>query len=305
MGVALYSEHGSTPEQLLHQANIAMRHAKRQSHSKFQFYNIEMDALVVERRYLENKLSNVLKQGELELCYQPQVKLITGRIIGAEALLRWRSPELGLISPDRFIPIAEETGLIVPIGEWVLRTACMQAKVWQAVSRMPIRISVNLSTRQFRQHNLPAVVEQVLQEAELEPDLLTLEMTESCIMGNVETAAGILQQFQKMGVNIALDDFGTGYISLRYLKRFPLDTLKIDQSFIKNINSDANDAAIIKAIIAMAHSLQLKIIAECVETEEQLNFLRQSGCYGMQGYLFSPSVAAEEFERMLIEDRRL
>jgi diguanylate cyclase (GGDEF)-like protein len=305
IGIALYPDDSNSPDNLLNRADIAMRYAKLQNSPAFQFYLPEMETLTVERQMLHHKLHSALERQEFLLHYQPQVNLITGRIIGAEALLRWQQPELGLIQPDKFIPIAEETGLIIAIGEWVLHTACMQARVWQAASQMPIRVSVNLSARQFRQPNLADKIAHILRTTGLDPDLLVLELTETSVMENVEATIVVLQQLQAMGVHISIDDFGTGYSSLNYLKRFPIDVLKIDKSFVQEISTDSNDAAIARAIIAMAQSLQLKVIAEGVETEDQFAFLRQSGCHAMQGYLFSRPVQLGEFEKLLTADTRL
>lgn len=304
-GIALYPEHGQTPDQLLHQADMAMRSAKRRLDHKYQFYSPEMDAIATERRTLENNLKTALARGEFQLYYQPQINLITGRIFGVEALLRWDHPELGRIYPSKFIPIVEEMGLIVPIGEWVLQTACRQAQIWRESCRLPVRISVNLSTRQFRQQTLMQLVEDTLNETELAPELLVLEVTESSVMEDVQMTTATLRQLKQTGVQVSVDDFGTGYSSLNYLKHLPLDILKIDQSFIRDVTTDVNDAAIVRAIISMAHSLQLKVIAEGVETQEQLSFLRQNGCYGIQGYLFSPPISATEFEQLLAADDRL
>ena len=305
IGIARYPEDGSTPDRLLNKADTAMRSAKVSTTGKYQFYAAEMDALLTERQFMETRLNLALARLEFQLYYQPQVNLITRRIIGVEALLRWYCPELGTIAPGKFIPIAEETGLIIPIGQWVLKTACAQAKAWQTISQMPIRMSVNLSACQFKQENLVETVARVLDETGLPADLLVLELTETSVMENVEATVVTLQQLKAMGIQISIDDFGTGYSSLNYLKRFPIDTLKIDRSFVQEIPTDANDAAISRAIIAMAQSLQLKVIAEGVETEEQFNFLRQSGCHAMQGYLFSRPIAAAELEKLLLADKRL
>jgi diguanylate cyclase (GGDEF)-like protein len=305
IGIASYPEDGETTDHLLQHSEMAMRVSKRQDDCSFQFYDAEMDARMSERRSLESHLNHALDQDELQLYYQPQVNLITGRIIGVEVLLRWNHSHLGLILPDRFIPLAEENGSIISIGKWVLQTTCIQAQTWQHEKSVPIRVAVNLSARQFKQPNLIASVHQVLQETGLPPELLTLEITETSVMEDVDLTVNILQEFRNMGINISIDDFGTGYSSLNYLKRFPLDSLKIDQSFVQDISSDPNAAAIVKAIIAMAHSMQLKVIAEGVETHEQINLLRQSGCYSIQGYVFSPPVPAGEFEQMLLSDRRL
>ncbi|HEY9616936.1 MAG TPA: EAL domain-containing protein [Microcoleaceae cyanobacterium] len=305
LGIAVYPQDGNTPDALLSRADTAMRQAKTLGGSQYAFYDVEMDLLISERRMIESQLRSAQTNQELELHYQPQVNLVTGRIIGAEALLRWKNPSLGSVSPAKFIPVAEETGLIVPIGEWVLQTACAQARAWRNASQMPIRVSVNLSARQFKQANLLGMVTQVLEETQLDPTLLVLELTETSVMEDVDTTISILQQLKKMGVQISIDDFGTGYSSLNYLKRFPIDVLKIDQSFVQDIITDTNDAAIAKAIIAMAQSLQLKVIAEGVETQEQYEFLRQNGCNAMQGYLFSRPLNAIEFVALLTSDRRL
>ncbi len=305
IGIALYPCDGDSPDRLLSQADTAMRHAKTQNNGGYEFYRLEMDALAAERQLMESKLNLALERQEFQIYYQPQVNLITGRIIGAEALLRWQDPELGLVHPIKFITIAEETGLIIPIGEWVLQTACNQAKVWQNSSRLTIRISVNLSARQFRQEGLVDKVAQTLKDTGLDPDVLVLELTETSVMENVEATIATLRDLKAMGVHVSIDDFGTGYSSLNYLKRFPIDTLKIDQSFVREVTTDPNDAAIAKAIIAMAQSLQLKVIAEGVETEEQFAFLRQSGCHAMQGYLFSRPIPAPEFTQLLESDKRL
>jgi diguanylate cyclase len=305
VGITLYPKDGTTPDKLLNQADLAMRQVKEQGGSGYQFYSAEMDAIAAERQLLETSLSKALEQQELRLYYQPQVNSITGRIIGAEALVRWQHPELGLLYPGKFIPLAESTGLILPLGEWVLRTACQQAQAWQSANRLPIRVSVNLSFRQFKQQNLTETIAQILEETKLGPDVLVIELTETSVMENVDATINVLQELRQMGVQISIDDFGTGYSSLNYLKRFPIDTLKIDQSFVRDITTDTNDAAIAKAIIAMAQSMQLKVIAEGVETEEQFNFLRQIGCHAMQGHLFSMPITPEAFEQLLVEDKRL
>jgi diguanylate cyclase (GGDEF)-like protein len=305
IGIALYPEHSNNAERLLNQADVAMRYAKTQGNGTYQFYTDDLDRLAVERQQLQESLKGALERQEILLYYQPQVNLITGRIIGAEALLRWRHPSQGFVSPDKFISVAEETGLIIPIGQWALRTACNQARSWQQPSRPPIRVSVNLSARQLKQQNLIETVAVVLEQSRLNPDALVLELTETSLMEGLETAVSTLQRLKAMGIHVSIDDFGTGYSSLSYLKRFPIDTLKIDQSFIQEVTTDPNDAAIAKTIIAMAQNLQLKVLAEGVETKEQLSFLHQSGCHAMQGFLFSPPVPAEEFEKMLKEDKRL
>jgi diguanylate cyclase (GGDEF)-like protein len=305
IGIAIYPEHGNTADRLLHQADIAMRYAKTQGIGTYQFYHHDLDKRALERQTFQESLKGSLDSHQLVLYYQPQINLVTGRITGAEALLRWQHPELGSVPPDKFIPVAEETGFIIPIGQWILQTACQQACSWQHPSRSPVRVFVNLSARQLKQQNLIETIDGVLKQTGLNPDALVLELTETSVMEAVDTTIPILQRLRTMGIHISIDDFGTGYSSLNYLKRFPIDTLKIDKSFVRDITTDANDAAIVKAIIAMAQSLQLKVVAEGVETNEQLTFLRQMGCNAMQGFLFSRAVPAAEFEKMLEEDKRL
>src|SRR3989338_6561066 len=227
------------------------------------------------------------------------VHLASGAITAVEALLRWEHPNLGLIAPAEFIPLAEETGLIVPIGEWVLDTACVQNKAWQSAGYEPIKVSVNLSARQFQQPGLVETVQNALQKARLDPKYLELELTESLIMQNADTTVEILRQLSDMGVTLSIDDFGTGYSSLNYLKRFPIHRLKIDRSFVHDLVTDPDDAAIVKAIISMAHSLKLDVVAESVETQEQLEFLRQNGCDKMQGFIFSRPVPSEVLTQLL------
>jgi diguanylate cyclase (GGDEF)-like protein len=305
IGITVYPEDDSSIDKLLNHADTAMRWVKQNQSSNYQIYNAQMDQLAAERQLIETGLAHALERSEFQIYYQPQVNLITGRIIGTEALLRWHSPEFGFVSPEKFIPIAEETGLIVPIGEWVLRQVCAQAKVWQTSNWLPMRVAVNLSARQFKHKQLIETITQVLQQTGLDPNLLELELTETSIMEDVEVTVATLHALKAMGIQISVDDFGTGYSSLNYLKRFPIDTLKIDRSFVQDITTDANDAAIATAIIAMAQSLKLKVIAEGVETEDQLNLLRKHGCHAMQGYLFSRPIPAPEFEQLLTADRRL
>jgi len=244
-------------------------------------------------------LRRALERDEFLLHYQPKIDLATGSIGGMEALIRWRHPVKGLVPPLQFIPLAEETGLIVPIGQWVLRTACAQTKAWQAGGLSPLRIAVNLSARQFSQDSLLEDVARVLAETGLEAPLLELEITESMVMRNPAHAVALLDSLKAMGVHLSIDDFGTGYSSLSYLKRFPIDNLKIDRSFIQDLPADGEDAAITRAIIAMAHSLRLTVVAEGVETEKQRTFLHQHGCNEMQGFLFSKPLSAEDFVTLL------
>jgi EAL domain-containing protein (putative c-di-GMP-specific phosphodiesterase class I) len=258
-----------------------------------------MNAHILPRLSLEKDLRNALDNNELLVYYQPQVSANTGEVTGLEALIRWKNPRLGMISPGEFIPLAEDTGLIVPIGEWVLYTACRQNKAWQELGFPPMRVAVNLSMRQFQRDDFVETVARVLEETGLEPKYLDLEITESITMQNVERTVKMLHELKNLGVQISLDDFGTGYSSLSYLKHFPLHMLKIDQSFVRDITTDSDDAAICSSIIALAHSLQLKVIAEGVEEEAQLAYLMEHGCVEMQGYLFSPPRPAEAIEEML------
>lgn len=305
IGIALYPDDGEDAQTLLKNADTALHRAKEQGRNNYQFYTSTMNATALERLSLEGKLRHALEREEFVVYYQPQVSLSTGQIVGMEALVRWRHPDLGLIPPMKFIPLAEETGLIIPLGFWVLRTACAQNKAWQKAGYPPLRVAVNLSTRLFKQQTFIQVVAQTLHETGLDPDYLELELTEGIIMENIETTITTLKELKKMGVHISVDDFGTGYSSLAYLKRFPIDTLKIDRSFVLDITTDPDDAMIAMLIINVAHHLKLRVIAEGVETKEQLAFLRSHGCDEIQGYLFSRPLPAEEFVRLLQERRTL
>jgi EAL domain-containing protein (putative c-di-GMP-specific phosphodiesterase class I) len=286
-------------DNLLRNADAAMYLAKEMGRNTFQFYTAELNQRIAQRVALEMALRHALDQNEFLLHYQPQVNLKSGRIIGTEALLRWQQPEKGLISPMEFIPIAEETGLIMPIGEWVLRTACTQVKAWHDAGFNSLPIAVNISGRQFQSHDLAALVKTVLAETGLAPHLLDLELTESILMNDAEATLTAMNELHALGVTFSVDDFGTGYSSLSYLKRFPIDTLKIDQSFVRDIPNDPDDAAIARAIISLAHSVGIKVIAEGVENAEQLAFLRTHKCDGMQGYYFSKPVPAEAITKLL------
>jgi EAL domain-containing protein (putative c-di-GMP-specific phosphodiesterase class I) len=263
-----------------------------------------MNATTVEQLTLENDLRRAIERDELFLHYQPQIRLPDRRMVGVEALVRWQHPELGLVPPARFIPIAEETGLIVPIGQWVLRTACAQARRWLDSGAPPIEMSVNMSSRQFHQENMLETVTGALQESGLDARQLTLEITESSLMQKPDDAVVTLCLLHNMGVGIAIDDFGTGYSSLGHLKRFPLQALKIDRAFINDITENPEDAAIVRAILAMAHSLNLKAVAEGVESEEQLKFLQQAGCDEIQGFLISKPVTAHEITENFLRPKR-
>ena len=294
-------------EHLLRNADTAMYRAKEAGKNNFQFYAAEMNTLIRERVEIENGLRHALERSELRLHYQPQVDIETGKIIAVEALVRWAHPEKGLIQPDRFIHVAEESGLIISIGEWVLRSACVQSKAWQDAGLPHIRMAVNLSARQFRESRVVAVVAKAMEDAglALHSDNLELELTESMIMHDVEGAIDTLNRLHAMGIRLSIDDFGTGYSSLSYLKRFPINTLKIDQSFIRDITVDSDDAAIAATIIMLGHNLKMRVIAEGVETAGQLEFLREMKCDEIQGYYFSRPIPAEELEKLLREERRL
>jgi diguanylate cyclase (GGDEF)-like protein/PAS domain S-box-containing protein len=295
IGISFFPEDGDDATVLMKHADAAMYKAKNDGRKQLQFFQSGMESYSAKRIEMERYLRYALEHNEFRLFYQPQVNLGSGHIVGAEALLRWQRPGVGLVPPDQFIPLAEETGIIVPIGQWVLQEACRQCKIWQQAGWQSFRMGVNLSTLQFRQANLNHIVELTLIETGLAPQYLDLELTESLAMQQVENSLKTLLQLKQQGVQLSIDDFGTGYSSLSYLKQFPIDRLKIDRSFISDIANDPNDAAIVEAIIAMAHCLGLKVIAEGVETEEQLNFLKMRGCDEVQGYLFGQPVSAEMF----------
>ena len=304
-GIAVYPTDDTVPEKLLEHANTAMHRAKELGRNNCQFYTPSMNESALERLRMERHLRHALEHDEFVLHYQPQVDLRTGRIVGMEALLRWRHPERGLIPPNEFIGLAEETGLIVPIGAWILRTACMQNMAWQAAGLDELRIGVNLSARQFSQKNLVDMVATVLQDTGLPPHRLDLELTESLVMTDVDHAIAVLNDLRSLGVQLSIDDFGTGYSSLSYLKRFPINVLKIDRSFVQEIAPKSNDAAISDAIISMAHRLGIKVIAEGVETEAQCEFLSRNMCDEIQGFLFSKPLPAKEIEELLRKGQRL
>ena len=304
VGISVYPQDGSDAETLLRLADIAMYRAKQEGGAEgdhVAFYSQDMNQGMQERMRIETGLRHALGNGELLLHYQPKYSIASGQIIGAEALVRWRHPERGLVPPAEFIPLAEATGLVVQVGEWVLEAACAQAQVWKDAGLPPIRLAVNVSAREFTAA-LPARVTETLKRYGLEPSWLELEITESTLMHNIDRVIGIMDQITATGVTLSLDDFGTGYSSLSYLKRFPIDTLKIDRSFTIGIPGDANDCAIANTIISIAQQLKHKVIAEGVETVEQLAFLKNSGCDEVQGYLFSRPLTAAAFEKAFRED---
>src|SRR3972149_6240320 len=303
IGISVYPTDGEDGEALLRKADVAMYRAKSDGKSCYRFYSDGMSQSGADRLRLESRLRRAAERGELYLNYQPQVDINTGRIYGAEALMRWYDPGYGLISPKEFIPIAEESGLIMPIGEWLLRTACLQVKTWQNNGFNDIKLAVNISLRQFMQKEFAHTVDRILKEAGLDAGYLELELTESIIMDNAETVIKILNELKQIGVSLAIDDFGTGYSSLIYLKHMPIDIIKIDQSFVRDMTVDNDDAAICDAIIKLAKSLDLEVIAEGVETMEQLELLRRLDCKNIQGYVVSKPLSCDDFEMFLRKKR--
>ncbi|HET7775152.1 MAG TPA: bifunctional diguanylate cyclase/phosphodiesterase, partial [Azospira sp.] len=299
IGIAVFPDDGQDGNTLLKNADAAMYHAKERGRNNFQYFTPEMNVRVSQRLLLENNLRQALGRQELALHYQPQYDLASGALVGCEALLRWNHPEQGMIPPARFIPVAEETGLILPIGQWVLREACRQAKAWQDQGLPPLLMAVNISAVQFRQANLGALVDEALAETGLPPQWLELELTESMLMEDGERHTGTLARLKAKGIRLALDDFGTGYSSLAYLKRFALDKLKIDRSFIRDLPEDAEDAAITTAIVGIARHLGLETLAEGVETEAQRSFLNSQGCDQMQGFLMARPLPAAAMGELL------
>ncbi len=295
IGIALYPNDGDTEEVLLKNADAAMYHAKANGRNNFQFYTETLNATAFARLSLEADLRHAIETDEFVLHYQPKISVLDGTVVGAEALSRWHHPELGMVGPAEFIPIAEETGLIVPLGELVLRTACNQIKQWEdAGFRMPI--SINVSFRQFRDQSLIAQVRQALAATGISPHLLEIEFTESVVMEDTRASDRLLAELKALGLSISMDDFGTGYSSLSHLKRLPIDILKLDRSFVRDLLTSADDEAIVTAIIAMAHHMKLTVVAEGVETQGQLDILSQHGCDIIQSYLVSPAVPSGEFE---------
>lgn len=299
IGISIFPEDGYDENSLIKYADAAMYHAKKNGRNNYQFFTNEMNQLALERMSIERKLRHALERQEFCLHYQPQVDLRSGHIIGVEALLRWNNLETGMIPPGLFIPIAEENGLIIPIGEWVLREACRQNSEWRMLGLPEITMAVNLSAVQFRQNNFGEMIQSILCEYDLDPSGLELEITEGVVMHNAEVSIALLLELKAMRLKLSVDDFGTGYSSLSYLKRFPIDKLKIDQSFVHDIDVDSDDAVIVSTIINMARTLKLKVIAEGVETAEQLSFLKHQGCDEIQGYYFSKPVPPEKISRLL------
>ncbi len=300
IGIAFYPEDGENAEILLKNADAALYRTKESGRNHYQFYNSEMSLEIAENFALETELHQAIKNKELILHYQPQINIKTGKVYGLEALVRWKSPKLGLVGPSKFIPIAEKTGLILPVGEWVLKTACQQNKKWQQMGLPPVRVAVNLSAQQLQQPNLIETVEKTLESVGLDPQWLELEVTESILMKNTALASKTLHELRNMGVYISMDDFGTGYSSLGYLKKFTFDTLKIDQSFVRELKQSPEDISIISAIMTLSRGFNMRVIAEGVETQEQLNLLKQLQCEEMQGYFFSHPLSQEEVLNYLL-----
>jgi EAL domain-containing protein (putative c-di-GMP-specific phosphodiesterase class I) len=298
IGIALYPNDGQDVDTLLKNADTAMYHAKEKGKNSYQFFSENMNIEALERFSMESSLRSAIDKEGFQLYYQPQYDSSTGKIIGVEALIRLIHPEKGMLLPDTFIPIAEESGLILPIGSWVLKTACEQNKAWQLSEFRPIYVTINISGVQFKQNNFVESVAQTLLDTGLEPQYLELELTESILMEPTEKTFITLNELKATGVRIAIDDFGKGYSSLGYLKRLPIDTLKIDRSFVRDIISNSDDRAIIRAIISLARSLNLKVIAEGVETHDQLTYLREQGSDGIQGFLLSEPMTPNSFTQL-------
>ena len=302
IGIVTYPDDGTEAETLLKNADFAMYHAKDSGRDTYQFFQLDMNARAMDRQSLEADLRHAIERQQLVLHYQPKMNLETGAIIGVEALIRWCHPQRGLVAPAQFIPIAEDCGLIVPIGKWVLREACRQARAWQLSGLTPTPIAINISAVELRAKDFIANVRAILAETELESRYLELELTETSLLQDPKSTAAVLEALKDMGVQLALDDFGTGYSSLSYLRRFPIDTLKIERSFVGDLTTDADDASIVSAMISMGTSLHMRVVAEGVETPQQLAFLREQGCSEGQGYYFSQPVAAGEFAQLLTYD---
>jgi diguanylate cyclase (GGDEF)-like protein len=305
LGISLFPSNGETPEVLVKNADIAMFRAKAKGRDAMEVFSAEMSALVEKRARIEKGLRRAIEANEFLVYYQPEIDLRTGKFVGAEALVRWRSPDRGLLMPMTFIPVAEETGLIIPMSEWVIRTACAQAKAWQGQEALPFRIAANVSARLFHHYDLAKVVLEILGETGLDPGSLELEITESVAMSNLESSLRTLWKLHDSSIRIAMDDFGTGYSSLASLKKFPIHLLKIDRAFIKEMDRNSEDETIVKAIIAMAHALEIEVIAEGVERVEQMEMLKSFGCSLAQGFLFSKPLPAAEFGELLARNRTI
>ena len=298
MGISLSPDDGNDAQELLTNAGAALSYVRKNGGNNYKFFTSDLHDTAMSRLALENELRRALERSEFELYYQPKVDMVTGKMTGMEALLRWNHPDLGLVPPLDFIPLAEETGLILPIGEWVLRAACAQTKAWHDQG-FELNVAVNLSPRQFQQRDLVSTINRIVAETGFDPHELNLEVTESSIMNNAESAVTILRELKDTGIRISIDDFGTGYSSLAVLKDLPIDVLKIDKTFINDVTTNPDDAALVTAVVTLAHNLRLNVVAEGVETREQLEFLRALNCDKWQGYLFSKPLPAAAFESLL------
>ncbi|HET6756141.1 MAG TPA: EAL domain-containing protein, partial [Burkholderiales bacterium] len=303
VGISFFPDDALDTNSLVKHADLAMFQAKSSAPGSYRFFSPNMNTRATERLHIEANLRRALERDELVVHYQPQVCFRSGRTTGVEALVRWRHSKWGLMAPDRFIPIAEQSGLIVPLGEWVLERACRQMREWEREGHPPMSLAVNLSARQFRQKDIWLMIRKTLEGCGFPASRLEIELTESAIMDDAEAAARVLSEIRATGVNIAIDDFGKGYSSLAYLKRFPIDKLKIDREFVRDVASDPDDAAIVNAIITLAHSLEIGVVAEGVETEEQLKFLTDQGCDQGQGYYFGKPAPAHEIAARLSKER--
>lgn len=300
IGISIFPNDGDDIETLIKCAEVAMYRAKDQGRNNYQFYRPEMNVRSKELLFLESAMRQALEEEQFILHYQPQIDIHTGQLVGAEALIRWHHPSLGMVSPGEFIPLAEDNGFIVPLGDWVLRTACQKIREWNNAAARPVRIAVNISARQFREPDFIDKVDQILAETGIDPALLEIEITESVIMEDVEEAIFTLTDLKVRHINLALDDFGTGYSSLNYLQKFPLSHLKIDRSFVNDVCSSEQSAEIASSIIALAQNMKIQVIAEGVETEEQMEFLRGKGCDEAQGFLISRPIPPEQMERTFL-----
>jgi diguanylate cyclase (GGDEF)-like protein len=305
VGVAVHPRDGMDEQEILKNADLAMYEAKGDGGNQFRFYAADMNSRAREALVLDSRLRDAVNQNQFVLHYQPQLCLRSRRIIGAEALVRWDMPGRGLVSPAEFLPRAEQTGLILPINEWVLREACREAASWQRRGLAPLRISVNLSSIQFQKQSVPLLVARVLADTGLDPRRLDLELTESMLLEQTDAVVRDLQQLRELGVGISIDDFGTRYSSLTYVKHFPIDRLKIDQSFVRDLGSNPHDAAIVRAIVSLGHSLELEVVAEGVESAEQVELLQAEGCDEVQGYFFGKPMPASEFVSLAVGEQRL